>query len=58
MTLVGNRPRQISVYDRESFGAGLRLNGPFIVVELSTTTYVAPEFTMSVDGFGNLHLEA
>ena len=58
MTLVGNRPREISVYDRESFSSGLRLKGPFIAVELSTTTYVAPEFTMNIDDFGNLHLEA
>jgi N-methylhydantoinase A/oxoprolinase/acetone carboxylase beta subunit len=56
--LVGNRSRKIPVYDRESFGAAARLKGPFIVTELSTTTYVTPEFTMRVDSFGNLHLEA
>ncbi len=56
-TLVGERRRTIEVYSREHLAAGMRLRGPFIVVELSSTTYVAPEFTMRVDEFGNLHLE-
>lgn len=46
------------VYDREALGAGARLAGPAIVAELSATTYVAPEFTLRSDDFGNLHLEA
>ena len=33
------------------------MRGPLIVVELSATAYVAPEFTLRVDDFGNLHLE-
>jgi N-methylhydantoinase A len=56
-TTVGARWRRVPVYARESLGAGHRLSGPLIVVELSATTYVAPEFTARVDGFGNLHLE-
>lgn len=56
-TLVGERRRTVPVYSREHLGTGTRLRGPFILVELSSTAYVAPEFTMRVDGFGNLHLE-
>jgi N-methylhydantoinase A/oxoprolinase/acetone carboxylase beta subunit len=56
--LVGGRERAVPIYDRESFGAGARLRGPLVVVELSSTAYVAPEFTLRVDDFGNLQLEA
>jgi N-methylhydantoinase A len=56
--LVGSRERRTPVYARDSLGAGARIRGPAIVVELSATAYVAPEFTMRVDDYGNLHLEA
>jgi len=56
--LVGDRQRTIPVYTRDDLGAGLRLAGPCVIVELSTTAYVAPQFTLRVDDFGNLHLEA
>ena len=46
------------MYDRDSIGVGARIRGPAIVVEMSSTAYLAPEFTMRVDGYGNLHLEA
>jgi N-methylhydantoinase A/oxoprolinase/acetone carboxylase beta subunit len=57
-TLVGSRERSIPVYARERLGAGARIRGPLMVTELSATAYVPPEFTMSIDNFGNLHLEA
>lgn len=56
-TLVGNRVRRVQVYSRDDLGAGAKLSGPSIIVELSATSYVAPEFAMRVDDFGNLHLE-
>ncbi len=56
--LVGTRPAMAPVYDRDSIGAGARICGPAVVVELSSTLYLAPEFTMCVDDFGNLRLEA
>ncbi len=56
--LVGGRERTVPIYDRGSFGAGARVRGPIVVVELSSTAYVAPEFTLRVDDFGNLQLEA
>jgi N-methylhydantoinase A/oxoprolinase/acetone carboxylase beta subunit len=55
--LSGHR-RTIPVYQRDQLGAGIRLRGPMLVVELSATGYVGPDFTMRVDDFGNLHLEA
>jgi N-methylhydantoinase A/oxoprolinase/acetone carboxylase beta subunit len=57
-TLVGGRERAVPIYDRDSLGSGARLRGPIVVIELSSTTYVAPEFTLRVDDFGNLQLEA
>jgi N-methylhydantoinase A len=55
--LVGSSFREVPVYAREAFGAGARLNGPMIVAELSSTAYVAPEFSLRCDDYGNLHLE-
>lgn len=56
--LVGERARKVPIYSRDALGAGARLRGPAIIVELSSTAYVAPEFTMRTDDYGNLHLEA
>jgi N-methylhydantoinase A/oxoprolinase/acetone carboxylase beta subunit len=56
--LVGERARTVPIYARDTLGASARIRGPAIVVELSATAYVAPEFTLRVDDFGNLHLEA
>jgi N-methylhydantoinase A len=56
--LVGSRQRRAPVFARDSLGAGARIRGPAIVVELSATAYVAPEYTLRVDDYGNLHLEA
>jgi len=56
--LVHASRRTIPVFDRDSICAGARLRGPAIVAELSATAYVAPEFTLRADDFGNLHLEA
>jgi len=55
--LVGDTYRDVSIYPRETLRPGVRLRGPFIVVELSATAYVPPEFEMRCDQFGDLHLE-
>lgn len=55
--LVDARRRRIPVYQRDQLGAGLRIRGPLLLVELSATAYVSPDFTMRVDDFGNIHLE-
>jgi N-methylhydantoinase A len=56
--MVGAKYRKIPVYAREAIGAGVRLRGPLMIVELSATGYVAPEFDLRCDDYGNLHLEA
>lgn len=56
--IVGSAQRRVPVYTREEIGGGARIKGPAIVVELSATAYVSPEFTLRCDDFGNLHLEA
>jgi N-methylhydantoinase A len=56
-TLVDDKLRRVPVYSRDSFGADAKLRGPAIIVELSSTAYVAPEFELRVDDFGNLQLE-
>ncbi|MBV8453087.1 MAG: hypothetical protein JOZ29_12570, partial [Deltaproteobacteria bacterium] len=55
--LAGNSYRAVPVYERDAIGAGVRLNGPLIIVELSSTAYVSPEFSLRCDDHGNLHLE-
>jgi N-methylhydantoinase A len=47
----------VAAYQREDIAAGARLNGPAIIAELSATAYVAPEFSLRCDDYGNLHLE-
>jgi N-methylhydantoinase A/oxoprolinase/acetone carboxylase beta subunit len=55
--IVGANRRSVPVYAREEIGADAKINGPAIVVELSATAYISPEFTLRCDDFGNLHLE-
>ena len=55
--VIGGRAHAVPAYARDGIGAGARIRGPAIVVELSATAYIAPEFTLRADGFGNLHLE-
>ncbi len=56
-TLVGATTRMVPIFEREALGPRTRLAGPLIVVEMSATAYVAPEFTLRCDDYGNLHLE-
>jgi N-methylhydantoinase A len=55
--LVEGHSRAVPVYSRDSLGARTRIRGPAIITELSATAYLAPEFTLRVDNYGNLHLE-
>ena len=55
--IVSGARRSVPVYARDDLGAGARIKGPAIIVELSATAYVSPEFTLRCDDFGNLHLE-
>lgn len=56
-TIVDEHLRRIPVFAREHLLAGWRQRGPMIIVELSSTAYVPPEFEARVDDFGNIHLE-
>jgi len=43
-----------AVYDRGDFHPGFKFSGPAIVEQYDTTVFVTPEFTVSVDVYGNL----
>lgn len=45
------------VFDRATLGAGLRLPGPAIIDEMSSTTVVEPGQSVTMDAAGNLILE-
>jgi N-methylhydantoinase A len=44
-------------YDRNSLAAGNRIAGPALIEEHASTTVVYPQDTLTVDQFGNLHIE-
>jgi N-methylhydantoinase A len=56
--LIGSTYRSVPIYARDEIGARAHLKGPLIVVELSSTAYVSPDFTLRCDDYGNLHVEA
>jgi len=41
-------------YHREDLGVGSKINGPSIIVELSATTLIPPDFTVEVDPYQNM----
>jgi len=47
----------IPVFRRDDLGAGARLTGPAIIVQMDTTTVLNPGWRLEVDGLGNLILE-
>jgi N-methylhydantoinase A len=46
------------IHDRTALGPGDLICGPAIIVELSATTVVAPDFEARVDAFGNLIMKS
>ena len=52
----GGETVEARCYRREELGEGDRIEGPALIVEAQTTTYVSPDFTASVDGVANLVL--
>ena len=44
----------VVVHARDVLRAGDELHGPVVVTEPTSTTYVQPEWTVVVDGMGNL----
>ncbi len=53
-TLFSGRKFETPVYERTELRPGNRFGGPAIVVEMSATTLVAPEFEARVDAHGNI----
>lgn len=55
---ITRRPVQAAVYDRAALAPGHVLDGPALVTEPQTTTYVSADFTAALDGDGNIILTA
>ncbi|MEO1138833.1 MAG: hydantoinase/oxoprolinase family protein [Pseudomonadota bacterium] len=53
---VSGKMRAAALYDRDGLHPGAQIDGPALIVEPQTTTYVSADFTACVDGFGNLIL--
>lgn len=45
---------ETNFYNREDFEAGIKLTGPSIIEELTTTTVVPPRYSIEVDGYMNI----
>ena len=45
---------QADIYDRDTLGAGVEIDGPAVIEEMSSTTVIAPRQSVRVDDFGNL----
>jgi N-methylhydantoinase A len=57
-TVFNGTRRRTPVYERERLGRGSRFAGPAVIVELSATTVVTPDFEAEVDRFGNILMNA
>ena len=48
--------READIHDRDTLRPGDHLNGPALIIEPQTTTFVSADFSASVDGGGNIWL--
>ena len=46
-----------AIYDRSRLGRGAAISGPAIIEEAGSTTVVFPGQRVTVDDYGNLHVE-
>jgi N-methylhydantoinase A len=53
----GNEMIETPTYDRDNLAAGNRIAGPALIEEHASTMVVHPQDALSVDEFGNLHIE-
>ena len=53
----GDEPLRVPVFDRDSLGPGDVFQGPCIVVEKDTSTYVSPVFVGMLDQRGTIVLK-
>jgi len=44
----------IKVYNRNAFYSGYKFNGPALILEDTSTTFITPKFKCSVDDWGNI----
>jgi N-methylhydantoinase A len=49
---------EADVFDRADLAPGSTLNGPSLIREPQTTTFVSTDFSARIDGFGNIWLDA
>jgi N-methylhydantoinase A len=54
---LGERRKQIPVYNREELRPGAAIKGPAIIVEYGSTTLAPPGWKVKVDGWKNLVLD-
>ena len=45
------------LYDRENLSAGAQIRGPGLVIQMDSTAVITPEWSGTVDPYGNLVLE-
>ena len=46
-----------AIYQRDQLEPGTKIDGPAIVTEVGSTTLVPPEFSLTVDDYGNLIID-
>jgi N-methylhydantoinase A len=57
VALSGTERGEVPVYDRALLRAGHGFEGPALIEQYDSCTYVAPGFAAKVDAYGNLVLE-
>ena len=55
--MIAGAPTSGPVIDRATLGAGSRFDGPAILIQLDTTTFVGPDWSATVHPSGNILLE-
>ncbi len=55
--VFGGQEHRTPVYDRAQLRPGNELSGPAVIVEMSATTVIEPDFACKVDAFGNLLIQ-
>ncbi len=48
--------RQVPCYRRDDLGVGSEISGPALITEMASTTWLAPDWRLTMDGGGNLIL--
>jgi N-methylhydantoinase A len=54
---IEGKRRKVPTSERSALRAGKRLRGPWLLTEYSSTSYIAPGWTLRIDAAGNLRVE-